>query len=265
MMVETKKVGGPNATRLSELGNVVSNGITCLKSQVGDSVNAVSKLDDLEKSSSVSMLALSDTKSSFEANTTDPTAEEVLNIVVTDSSAEGDAGEELTDISKVNAISDLSLFANTLVKNDAEVNKVTITDESLSLSYKTKAKFIGIFSSSLSAKTTVSAGGDLKVKYPWYGFLFSKKNKLTTENVKAEVLNTLGVKVDATDEEKTEALKMQNTIAMRAKLLVTLSNVMKNLNTVAEVETEGEVDTDASSEENKEVNVDSKSDLEVKI
>ncbi len=241
-LFESKKSGGPDGTRLAKLSNIIDNGILCLKGKAGTSEGAVAKITALETSSKNLRKLVTDaggTIATGSATATD--TENSLNIVVDNSTALSDTAVEITDFSKVKTEADLTNYANTLIKNDDNIKKISVTDENVAVRYGTEGKFLGIFTSHISTKATVLSNGDIKVTYPWYGFLFTKKNKLGNENVRAGLLSELGVKSSASEESAAAALSMQSSFSSRAKLLGTISNTLKKLS-------EAEVSVDESAE-----------------
>ena len=64
-----------------------------------------------------------------------------------------------------------------LLADDQPAETLSLNYEKIKFTHNVPAKFLGIFNSSLTASTEIATDLKVKVKFPWYGFLFSKSVK----------------------------------------------------------------------------------------
>jgi len=69
---------------------------------------------------------------------------------------------------------DLDTYTKLVVEERPVVKNISVEDDGLEVEYRQPARFLAVFSSSLKAKVMVKKDGSVKVKLPWYSFLFSK-------------------------------------------------------------------------------------------
>jgi hypothetical protein len=69
---------------------------------------------------------------------------------------------------------DLDTYTKLVVDERPSVKNVSVEDDGIEVEYRQPAKFLAVISSSLKAKVMVKKDGSVKVKLPWYSFLFSK-------------------------------------------------------------------------------------------
>ena len=75
---------------------------------------------------------------------------------------------------EVRSEQDLENFAKGVLVQDENVEDVAIGEEGVQIRYRMPAKFLGIFNASLAVRTEVDAEGRVKVRFPWFGFLYAK-------------------------------------------------------------------------------------------
>ena len=69
---------------------------------------------------------------------------------------------------------DLENFARGVLLQDENIKKLEITPEGLNMKYRVSAKLFRLIPFYFNAKVESNIGGRVKVKFPWYRFLFSK-------------------------------------------------------------------------------------------
>jgi hypothetical protein len=75
----------------------------------------------------------------------------------------------------IQSSADLTTYDNMVIKARPVVSSVNInSDNSIDVTYAQPAKFLGIFSTSLSGNVHVDAQGSTTVHMPWYAFLYAK-------------------------------------------------------------------------------------------
>ena len=62
-----------------------------------------------------------------------------------------------------------------------------MTDDSVTVYYKTPARFLGIFPASINANVSVSSDEQVKVRFPWYRFLFKVRSEVDSEEFRDEI------------------------------------------------------------------------------
>lgn len=95
--------------------------------------------------------------------------------VITQSSGEAMVGLQGNMIDMIQSNADLTAYNNLVVQARPAVTAVNVnSDNSVDVHYSQPAKFLGIFSTSLSGDVNVDAQGNTKVHLPWYAFLYAK-------------------------------------------------------------------------------------------
>ena len=128
---------------------------------------------------------------------------------------------------------DLENFARGVLVKDENVENVAIGEEGVQISYRQPAKFLGIFSSSLVMRAEADKEGRVKVRFPWYGFLFRKHVSAIDVQVDAEkevtsIKQTMQTQVkEGASDQELEAIRLQETMNRQSRILQTLSNIMK--------------------------------------
>jgi hypothetical protein len=91
-------------------------------------------------------------------------------------------------IGMIQTSDDLTAYNNLVLKARPAVTSVNVnSDNSIDIGYAQPAKFLGLFSTSLSGDVHVDASGNTAVHLPWYAFLYSKD----TTNVQASVASAV--------------------------------------------------------------------------
>ncbi len=103
-------------------------------------------------------------------------------ITITRATASDNSGVSISVPTMVETSSDLSAYASTVVNTDANVESAELSEEEVSVLYKQRARLFGFIPVFVPVKATVESNGDVSVKYPWYGFLVSKKERATLES-----------------------------------------------------------------------------------
>jgi hypothetical protein len=117
---------------------------------------------------------------------------------------------------EVRSDQDLEHFAQGVLLNDENVVSVQVDEKKVEVKYREPAKLFGFISSSLVAKASVDAEGRVKVKFPWYRFLFSLKKDVQAASLEAAIST-----------ETQAALNLQSAVARQAQYLQMVSNIMK--------------------------------------
>lgn len=86
---------------------------------------------------------------------------------------------------------DLENFAKGVLLKDQNVDSVAVNNEDVHVGYRVPAKFLGIFKTHLRAEGDVAFSATstdrVKVKYPWYSFLFGLNSTSTPDQIKAAI------------------------------------------------------------------------------
>jgi hypothetical protein len=110
-------------------------------------------------------------------------------------------------IGMIQSSADLTAYDNMVIKARPAVSSVNVnSDNSIDVIYAQPAKFLGIFSTSLSGNVHVDAQGNTTVHMPWYAFLYSK-NTTSVQASAATAVQQSGAQFNAQADAMT---KVQN-------------------------------------------------------
>lgn len=110
---------------------------------------------------------------------------------------------------------DLENFAKGVLLKDENVASIDVNEGETHVEYNMPAKMFGMFDASLNAQISADATGKVKVKYPWYSFLFKK----------AVSSSDLETKVNASLPNATSTAQVG--FKHRAQILLMISNALK--------------------------------------
>jgi len=127
---------------------------------------------------------------------------------------------------------ELGNFARGVLLKDGNIDSASFGDNDVEVEYKVPAKFLGIFSSNIGARVSVVLGqratssaqseidnsDRVKVKMPWYRFLYRLSDEVKGDEIQNELRTEL---------QDSEREQLENTIQERARIFETISNVLK--------------------------------------
>lgn len=117
-------------------------------------------------------------------------------IMVTRADVEGNTVTSASaDASTVLNDADLSDFIAAQIKADGNVNSIQSTQDSVAMSYRVPAKFLGFIPMNVDATAVVNADGTVSVTYPWYSFLLATNGDLNAR-INGAVQNVLGARAN---------------------------------------------------------------------
>ena len=82
---------------------------------------------------------------------------------------------------------DLDTYTKLVVEERPVVKNIEVEDDGVEVEYEQPARFLAVFSSSLKAKVMVKKDGSVKVKLPWYSFLFTKDASEVEADIMADL------------------------------------------------------------------------------
>lgn len=91
---------------------------------------------------------------------------------------------------KVQAVetqADLRGFAATQIRNDENLSGMAFGPDSVSVSYRERARFFGIIPTSVNVNVVVKGDGTVDIRYPWYSFLMITDRADLEAAIKSEV------------------------------------------------------------------------------
>ncbi len=112
------------------------------------------------------------------------TRADITSAVKASSNGAGNAAVNLNfagSPTSVQTTADLSAYVATQMKNDEQLAEVEASSDSIEVTYKESAKFLGFIPASLSATAVVDASGEVTVTRPWYRFLYSSVDSADLE------------------------------------------------------------------------------------
>lgn len=128
---------------------------------------------------------------------------------------------------------DLENFATGVLLKDKNIKSAELSEDSIDIEYSVPAKFLGIFNGSIKVNISAKKGGEeietdkygrVKVKFPWYRFLFRTEEIVRPKQIKT-VLNKELVDL--------QEIGIENNIQRQAQVLSIMSDVMKSAHDTA--------------------------------
>lgn len=106
----------------------------------------------------------------------------------------------ITSASSVRSSSDLKIYAQGVAKSNTAINKLSVTDDTVSVNLKRQGRFLWIFPVTLTDKASVIIGADGKattqIQRPWWSFLVSSDVETDTfDSTLSESLSSVTVPV----------------------------------------------------------------------
>ncbi len=99
---------------------------------------------------------------------------------------------------------------------DDNIDEAEVSTTSVKVVFKEEAKFLGIFTANLKMEVNADAEGRVKVRYPWFSFLYKKP--IDASEVEVEIEEELS---------QSQEIKAKGSLQATAKMFSTISNVMK--------------------------------------
>ncbi|MFA6272900.1 MAG: hypothetical protein WC673_00170 [Candidatus Paceibacterota bacterium] len=97
---------------------------------------------------------------------------------------------------EVRTSKDLENFAKGVLLKDDNIASVS-ADNDIVVAYKQKAKFLGFIPTTLNANVVATSKNDIKVKNPWYRFMFKVENEVNADTVKKVASERISADLDA--------------------------------------------------------------------
>jgi hypothetical protein len=132
-------------------------------------------------------------------------ANSVINLTRADLSAQASTGASVTSAVAVRSNDDLSAYANSLMKADANVSGVTLSSTAVSLTYQEPAKFFGFVPVTFDTTATVKGDGSATVSQPWYAVFASTNSGGLQSEVRAATAATVSANANASFSATTQA------------------------------------------------------------
>lgn len=126
-----------------------------------------------------------DTKTSVNINSTTSAVNTDVNVTGAINTSQTGANINITSAAQVSNDEDLEIFSTNVVKTNNNIDNVVIEDSTdgkseITVSYKHKGKFLGLFEVSINSDTTVTTGSgdepEVKSSLSWWGFLVRDVN-----------------------------------------------------------------------------------------
>lgn len=110
---------------------------------------------------------------------------------------------------------ELENFARGVLIADPNVTQVAVNSESVAISYREPAKFLGIIKSALTLTVSASSEGAVTAQFPWYRFLFALPSEINADTIAREAESEIAASVT------------QNELQKRAAVLQIIANILK--------------------------------------
>ncbi len=163
----------------------------------------------------------------------------------------GDGTAVVSNALDVNSNNSLKSYTAAAMRDDANLDQVSMDDASLNVSYRQPAKFLGFIHTQLATKVHVDDSGAVTVSYPWYSFLFSKSDKAALQQqLQTEVRTALTANAGTTTDAGTNAALTANASA-DASASGSLSNqeralILDRVHSVLRTSANGSADANAT-------------------
>ncbi len=86
-------------------------------------------------------------------------------------SSSSDDDVMVSNSANVSTDADARAYANEIMKNDNKIVDATVNDDTVTLSYRAPAKFLGFLPITMTVTAEADQSGNVTVSYPWYSFL----------------------------------------------------------------------------------------------
>lgn len=124
----------------------------------------------------------------------------------------------------VNTQEELQKYIEAFIDAHPEITKVIVVDDMLKVYYHNKGKLLGFIPVSMNTRADV-LGDDVKIRFPWYGFLTSKERLLNGENLEKVLVEEQSVpETNMTDTEVVPAITLKSLIEQHTSALVALAH-----------------------------------------
>ena len=132
-------------------------------------------------------------------------------IVITSSDVD-ETEVNVSSTAAVNSEAELNSYARGVVKANADIRDVILSDAEVSVSHREHARLFGIVPIKVFARAYVKSDGRVKVKFPWYAFASAKKAAIESR-VAAAVSTSLSAQADLSLSAQTQAKVLEKTVA----------------------------------------------------
>lgn len=156
-------------------------------------------------------------KSHTETDSASTAGAQVGPLVVTRASVVASDNANVASPSAVSTDADLAAYANTVVKNDENMDSTSLSSQEIALGYKERAHLFGFIPILMSVTAKVAADGSVSLQYPWYAFLTANDDATLRSSVEAAVSPTLGASTSA-----------GFSVSQQAQVLAELHSAMKS-------------------------------------
>jgi len=106
-----------------------------------------------------------------EMGTTEPSS--LLSFSLSRSDVNDSTEYNIQDAVNVRTTAGLESYVGSSIRDDERLESAALENDSLEVTYKTDAKFLGFIPGSMNVTAVTSADGSVEVRYPWYAFLMS--------------------------------------------------------------------------------------------
>jgi hypothetical protein len=96
----------------------------------------------------------------------------------------------VSSAAEVDTSAELDSYARGVIKANADIRDISLTEEEVAVSHKQNARLFGILPITVYARAHVASDGSVEVKFPWYAFASAKKAAIESR-VEAAVRTSL--------------------------------------------------------------------------
>jgi len=133
---------------------------------------------------------------------------------------------EITDARAVRSGDDLRSLISTRLEADKHIARVRVRDDEVRVRYSIPSRFLGIFPTTVPVEATAGLDARVKIKFPWYRFLFGGLD--TREALSVDIQNaidTAGIEIidDALLDDASDSA-LESLINFQARILQAISS-----------------------------------------
>lgn len=98
--------------------------------------------------------------------------------------------ERYSEIESLSSANEFGMFVASQALQNEDIKSISVEEEGVKVTYNTKIKVLGLFSKQVEAVGEVDSNGQMKVSYPWYGFLSTKTENEAVMSIAQRIFNT---------------------------------------------------------------------------
>ncbi len=128
---------------------------------------------------------------------------------------------------RVESDGDLQAYAASALRNDESLDDVTFTDDSVTVKYKEKGRFLALVPMTFTVRAVAHADGTLELDYPWYSFLTLDSRDEVETDLRIAVDNAIRAHAVGSVRAEGQAENMTLSASERAEIAAEMHAILK--------------------------------------